>query len=205
MGQDFLEIIRDVDMKSLEIQLALQCAPLITGLKISNMLIIPHGNEKQLKMYLYGTGISYYRLLQNEGKDIYILFRRAQLEAFLLQEEVRDILVSEGYQKFRLGNVLSNFRLRYRYYMEGGMSFPHEIGVLLGYPAEDVRGFIENGGKNFLYSGYWKVYADKEEKINLFHKFDAAKAALVRMLSEGAGMKETMHAFGKNELQRAAI
>lgn len=25
--------------------------------------------------------------------------------------------------------------------------FPHEMGVLLGYPTEDVLGFIENQGK----------------------------------------------------------
>lgn len=36
--------------------------------------------------------------------------------------------------------------------------FPHEMGILLGYPVEDVEGFIINNGKNELYTGYWKVY-----------------------------------------------
>ena len=36
--------------------------------------------------------------------------------------------------------------------------FPHEMGLLLGYPIEDVRGFIEHNGCGCLYSGYWKVY-----------------------------------------------
>ena len=37
--------------------------------------------------------------------------------------------------------------------------FPHEIGLFLGYPPEDVEGFIQepNGQK---YTGIWKVYGD---------------------------------------------
>ena len=49
-----------------------------------------------------------------------------------------------------------------------GKRFPHEIGVLLGYPAEDVKGFVVNEGKNYLYSGYWKVYGDLSEAKQLF-------------------------------------
>ena len=43
--------------------------------------------------------------------------------------------------------------------MCGEPGFPHEMGVLLGYPVEDVRGFMEQNGQNALYQGYWKVYA----------------------------------------------
>lgn len=46
--------------------------------------------------------------------------------------------------------------------------FPHEIGLLLGYPYEDVIGFIENKGENYLMSGYWKVYENMEEKAKIF-------------------------------------
>ena len=49
--------------------------------------------------------------------------------------------------------------MRYRAYMNGSKIFPHEMGLLLGYPVEDVTGFMVHGGKNSLYSGYWKVYA----------------------------------------------
>ncbi len=38
--------------------------------------------------------------------------------------------------------------------MNQGKQFPHEMGLLLGYPVEDVVGFMENNGKNYLYSGY---------------------------------------------------
>ena len=50
--------------------------------------------------------------------------------------------------------------------------FPHEIGLLLGYPVEDVEGFICNGEENCLYVGYGKVYGELPEKMRLFYKFE---------------------------------
>ena len=40
--------------------------------------------------------------------------------------------------------------------MDGKRGFPHEIGLVLGYPPVDVEGFIKKEGRDFLYSGYWK-------------------------------------------------
>lgn len=40
MSQEIYEIVKGMDLENIETQLALQCAPLITGLKVSNLLII---------------------------------------------------------------------------------------------------------------------------------------------------------------------
>ena len=53
--------------------------------------------------------------------------------------------------------------------------FPHEIGLFLGYPIEDVRGFIEQGGKDCKLSGYWKVYGDVQAARRLFRQFDRCR------------------------------
>ena len=47
-------------------------------------------------------------------------------------------------------------------------SFPHEIGLFLGYPPGDVAGFIEHRGQQFALAGYWKVYENEEEARALF-------------------------------------
>lgn len=39
--------------------------------------------------------------------------------------------------------------------------FPHEIGLFLGYPSEDVSGFIKHGAKNSKCVGTWKVTVTK--------------------------------------------
>ena len=80
------------------------------------------------------------------------------------------------------------------------------MGLLLGYPAEDVKGFVENEGKNFLYSGYWKVYADVEEKRRLFQKFENAKETVIQLLSYGVGIQDILDIYkDENEPKQAAV
>jgi len=164
MSQEVFELVQGMDLKSIETQIALQCAPLISGLKVSNLLIISAEDEALVRVILRRSGISFFRLLRTGEKVTFLLFRKNPLEAYLKQQEVETMLAEAGYAELSLGNILSTFQKRYAHYMSAGGRFPHEMGLLLGYPAEDVKGFVENEGKNFLYSGYWKVYADVEEK-----------------------------------------
>ena len=64
MSREIFEIVQGMDLKNIETQLALQCAPLITGLKISNMLIVSNEDEKLVRAILKRTGISivFYRM-----------------------------------------------------------------------------------------------------------------------------------------------
>ena len=57
--------------------------------------------------------------------------------------------------------MLARLAERFTEYKEGRAEFPHEMGAFLGYPLSDVKGFIEHEGKDFLCSGYWKVYSDE--------------------------------------------
>ena len=58
-----------------------------------------------------------------------------------------------------------NRRLR----MDG--EFPHEIGLFLSYPPEDVRGFIENRAANYKLVGTWKVYGDVDKARETFKRY----------------------------------
>ncbi len=195
MSQEIYEIVKGMDLENIETQLALQCAPLITGLKVSNLLIIPKGNEEVVKRILNRTGISYYRLIQTRTKTTFLLFRRNELEEFLSDENVRNVLMKAGYKSLQIGKILRTFSLRYEAYMQGDKSFPHEMGLLLGYPVEDVVGFVENNGKNFLYSGYWKVYENQKAKVKLFDKFKVAEETLIHLLSNGLSMSDIIDIY----------
>lgn len=197
MSKEVLEIVQGMDLGNIETQLALQCAPLIMGFKISNLLIVPSDNEKLVKAILKRTGISYYRLLRTEKKITFLLFRRKQMEIFLEKNDVREVFIMKGYQKFYFEEILSTFQKRYQAYMDGRELFPHEMGLLLGYPVEDVKGFIENEGRNFLYSGYWKVYADMSEKIKLFQKFEFAKETIIQLVSSGVSIEDIIKIYSK--------
>lgn len=206
MSQEVFELVQGMDLKSIETQIALQCAPLISGLKVSNLLIISAEDEALVRVILRRSGISFFRLLRTGEKVTFLLFRKNPLEAYLKQQEVETMLVEAGYAELSLGNILSTFQKRYAHYMSAGGRFTHEMGLLLGYPAEDVKGFVENEGKNFLYSGYWKVYADVEEKRRLFQKFENAKETVIQLLSYGVGIQDILDIYkDENEPKQAAV
>ena len=57
MSTEILEIVQQMDLHNAETQLALQCAPLIAGVKISNLLIVSTGMEDAVKQCLRKSGI----------------------------------------------------------------------------------------------------------------------------------------------------
>lgn len=54
--------------------------------------------------------------------------------------------------------------------------FPHEVGLFLGYPPEDVLQYYIRKGKDYLFSGYWKVYTNPERAIETFKLYDECRA-----------------------------
>ena len=65
------------------------------------------------------------------------------------------------------------------------MSFPHEIGIFLGYPLADVSGFIENEGRNCKLIGPWKVYGDVTSAERAFAKFEKCTSIYTKLWSSG--------------------
>ena len=63
--------------------------------------------------------------------------------------------------------------------------FPHEIGLFLGYPLEDVKGFIINAGKNSKSTGYWKVYGDVEKSERIFECFRKCFSVMSSLFERG--------------------
>ena len=63
-------------------------------------------------------------------------------------------------------------------------NFPHEIGVFLGYDLSDTIEF-ENGNKDCIYVGYWKVYSKKEEKLQIFERYNKCRDIVFSLLNKG--------------------
>ncbi len=189
MCQEVFKIVQTMDLSQVQTKLALQCAPVITGIKISNLLIVSSCDEEAVRVILKRTGIIHYRLLRQDDKTTFLLFRKPQLAIHLQDPGVQRMLKANGYSDLSLGGILRTFQCRYQTYMNQGEGFPHEIGLLLGYPIEDVEGFIRNNGKNYLYAGYWKVYGDVESKKKLFEAYESAKEHMIQLLAKGFEMR----------------
>ena len=106
MRQEVFEIVQKMDKDNIRTQMALQCAPLITGLKVANLLIIPSKNEKYVGAILDGTDISYIRLAKSECKTTFFLYREERLTAWLMRAENRVLLTEAGYSGIILSDIL---------------------------------------------------------------------------------------------------
>lgn len=195
MCQEVFKIVQTMDLSQVETKMALQCAPIIRGIKMSNLLIVSGSDEEAVRVILKRTGIIHYRLLRQDDKTTFLLFRKLQLATYLQDPKVQNILKANGYSDLSLGGILRTFQCRYQTYMNQGEGFPHEIGLLLGYPVEDVVGFIEHKGKNYLYSGYWKVYENVASKMKLFEDYENAKEELIVLLANGHGIRSIIQSY----------
>ncbi|MGP1403242.1 MAG: DUF3793 family protein [Catonella sp.] len=185
MSFDIVDIVKCMDNSSVSLQLALQCAPVIAGIKISNLLTIQTKKLRELSEILKKTDLSFRVIYPGKERLVILVYREEELRKYLVSEEVEGFISGLGYKTSDISEMFPIFVRRYIRYMEIKKDFPHELGLFLGYPVEDVEGFIRHNGKNYLYSGYWKVYKDAETKIKLFKNYEKVQTEIVRMLYEG--------------------
>lgn len=202
MSTEMMQLVTSMNMKKLDTQLALQCAPVLMNYKISNLLIVEREKISQVMQLFPKTELSCKLLMVSEEKAAFLIYREKELISYLESMEVRKMMESFGYNKYALNEILQEFSKRYTKYVQEDGDFPHEMGLLLGYPVEDVAGFIQNEGENFLYSGYWKVYTNLSEALEHFERYNQAKEIAVRMISEGENI---LHLIGNSKVNTEAF
>lgn len=172
-----------------------QCAPVIAGIKPSNLLIVEQGNQNALRHVLKGTELCAHLLHTSAEKDYWFLFDPAALRELLEEPEKARYLRQCGYEVKDMDAVLERLAERFHNYKRGTETFPHEMGVLFGYPLNDVKGFIENGGQNFKRSGYWKVYDDVAYADRIFGLYESAKKMALKLCGQGWHIADIRRCF----------
>lgn len=117
-----------------------------------------------------GIRITVLRRCPRTGRLLVYVYRKNWLHDILHQKDNLLFLQQYGYRRAQ-GTAGFLEHLAQRMCVYG--SFPHEIGVFLGYPLEDVVGFIENNGENYTCRGLWKAYGNPvqaQKKFTCFRK-----------------------------------
>lgn len=143
------------------------CAPTLAGIKMANLFRYrPLEKESMTRMIFslnesfknYGVKVEILKYCAKTGYYLIYVFRPKELIKIVNRKSIKTFLLLYGYRqsedyKYYL-SILSN-------HICLNESFPHEIGIFLGYPLHDVVGFIEHKGENFCLCGYWKVYKNQ--------------------------------------------
>ena len=164
------------------------CSPTLAGLKTGNLFACSYDTLSSLRdevrglnRRLSGKGLRVLPLRAENGAALIYIYRPRRLEEDLSDREVSDLLRGFGYRCETVSGCLQRLQARLR----TGSSFPHEIGLFLGYPPEDVRGFIEHNAKDCKCSGYWKVYGDAEQAKKRFARYKKCTDVYLRQLGRG--------------------
>ena len=101
-------------------------------------------------------------------------------------EKTQIILKCKGYDCTNLSQCICRLIQK----LQSDPDFPHEIGLFLGYPAEDVKGFIENKAACSKCSGCWKVYGDEQAARILFKKYKKCTEIYCRRWKSGVAVEQ---------------
>lgn len=165
------------------------CAPTLAGLKTGSMFSC----EVEDKAALTRGLVAYNRILVPRGlravplrfsdrRALIYVYRPGRLAHDLEKEEARDILAVRRYPVGQTEQCTAELARRVRLSGE----FPHEVGLFLGYPPEDVAGFIRHGARGAKCVGAWKVYGDEKEARRTFRRYEACTRAYRRAYSRRA-------------------
>lgn len=169
--------------------LAAHCSPTLAGIKPASLVGCDRMQFPDLPQQLGAyqaafarRGIRFEILCACRGRFLVLVYHRAQLEQRLTEARVQRVLAKFGYPAGApLTTLLDGLRRR----IAAQAEFPHEIGLFLGYPIEDVIGFIRYEGRGCKLCGYWKVYGDAQVASRLFDRFSRVCHAVKTRVEQG--------------------
>lgn len=123
-------------------------------------------------------------------KQVFV-YRPRMIDAMLSESKFQCFLCHLGYP-VNQGSEANIAHLLMK--MEGCQDFPHELGLFLGYPLEDVLGFIANKGKDYAFCGLWKVYAQPQKAKERFELFYRCREHCLECLRQGQSVLQLIHA-----------
>lgn len=179
-------------------KIAMHCGPTLTGIKPANMLSISKAKNRALRdditrlnQELNGFNIFFEILCECENRILLLVYNKRNLCEYINKREIADLLSKYGYPDIQDIDGCIEF-LRKRIAEE--TEFPHEIGAFLGYPVEDIYGFIQHKNEGCMYTGYWRVYANVDEAKRLFSSYDLCRNRCIELIDEGANLMDVVMA-----------
>lgn len=149
----------------------------------------PDNLYREIRAYndrLYPYGLRLKALRVHEHTVLLYLYRETFLKQRIADPRVWEILKKNGYEQRDCAGCLDVLNQRIR----NNAEFPHEIGLFLGYPVDDVDGFIRHKGKDCRYMGYWKVYGNVEQAKSMFDKYQNCQRIYQDRLARGIPLEK---------------
>lgn len=141
------------------------CSATLAGLKTGNLVLCPMDDQKVLdeavrrvNRQLAPRGLMLIPLRKRGDKALLYLVRPDRLKEDLSHHLAKKVLEAKEYPIEHPTLCIRELMRR----INEDEEFPHEVGLFIGYPAEDVCGFMEKGISCAKCIGNWVVHGDEE-------------------------------------------
>lgn len=182
-----------MSIKLLESGLIEHCAPTLAGIKTGSLFNHSFKNKQSvlkdletINELLNPRGVYLEALCFKENSVLIYAYRPKYLQSDLERPGAMDLLYKYGYTDSNVQSCIDQLKRRLYHYD----CFPHEIGIFLGYPLEDVKGFIENNGRNCKTCGMWKVYCNEGDKEKLFKRYKKCQNVYIQVFGKGKNLTQ---------------
>ncbi|MBS7008789.1 DUF3793 family protein [Anaerostipes sp.] len=167
---------------NVQMKIAAHCAQVFAGVKPSNTVTLDREDTSTLIQSLKGTKIRCSLIYAGVKRCVWLLYREQELRQYLMKTEHQKFIKTCGYPSVQLNDIFITLQKNYEKYKRGEKGFPHELGLILGYPLCDVEGFIRYQGHGYLFSGYWKVYGNAQYTRKLFEVYDLVRYQIIKQV-----------------------
>ncbi|MCB2296579.1 DUF3793 family protein [Clostridium tagluense] len=201
----FLKIVDDYDdLEYLFSVIIRNAAPTIRKHKTSSLINFSNSNrnlnniwEKYKNEVKDKLDVDYFELKKDTTNTFVLFYNKEKINLSIRDKKNMEFLKRFGYKEnMDIKQCLLLLGERFQYMC------PHEIGVFLGYPIEDVTSFVDYPNTKCKMVGYWKVYHDIESAEVIFSKYDEIKHSIIQLMMRG--MKPT-ELLKKNTLNLVTI
>lgn len=173
---------KDTSLESILEKIIFHCGPTLKGVKVSSLVNFKSHHmawQRHKKTIKSLINVSFIELKRTENNTLVLFYSFELLQALLYKGENQAFLKRFAYESFDYKKALLHLKRRFE------KACPHEIGLFLGYPIEDVACFNACDEKPCLAIGYWKVYSNLELAIQTFKTYDKIRAGFVDLLKSG--------------------
>lgn len=162
-------------------------APTLSGNKPSSIITLGKNNadlnilwEKYKYIFLEKYNLNFFELKKNQNSVTILFYYSDKLKSAIYSKKHMKFLNKFGYsEKFDLYKNMYILKERFK------EACPHEVGVFLGFPLDDVICFMEKPSKRCLMCGYWKVYNDLDLAREIFADYDKARYNVAQNVIQG--------------------
>lgn len=168
------------------------CSPTLAGMKTGNLFGCHYDSIQDMReaVRLWNRafikkGVRVLPLQYRNNRALIYIYRPSRLSRDLQNETACKLLSERGYGADTSEQCIYQLVKR----MSECEEFPHEIGLFLGYPPEDVCGFIENRKESCKCVGHWKVYGNEEEARKTFAKYKKCTCVYCKQHANGKSIE----------------